>query len=264
MAARRHDADAGQDLDLAVGPALGAPIADELQLRLDVAGDDPQVWLERDGPFGPLGDDSRPRKAARTGRVEEAAGVVEVKVAHRYDVDGRRVVPRGPQSREDRRTLVAAHLARLVVDPLTNPRLDEDPPGGRLDEEAVQRLEQAMIGIDLIGDEAVPQDPWHRPEQRARVRAEGPRLDPGEALRHIRPCVRAQRSQREERDHRRDERQRHKRGSQPTRPLAHALAEQEQHDRAQRRERRYDPREVEKVPRAHRRVSPSTDRRRRR
>ena len=60
--AGRHDRHAGQDLALAVGPALGAPVADEPQLGLVVARDEPRVVAERDLPLRPLGDDPRPRE----------------------------------------------------------------------------------------------------------------------------------------------------------------------------------------------------------
>ena len=104
-----------------------------------------------------------------------------MEVAHRDDVDGRGIEARGPQRRHDRRTLVAAHLADLVGDALADPGLDEDAAGGRLDEEAVQRLEQAVLVVDLVGDEAVPEDPRDRPEQCPGVGPERARLDQRDA-----------------------------------------------------------------------------------
>ncbi len=38
-----------------------------------------------------------------------------------------------------------------------------------------------MLVVDLVGDEPVPQDPRHRPEQRAGVAPEGARLDQRDA-----------------------------------------------------------------------------------
>ena len=91
VAAGRHDRDARQHLALAVGPALVAPVADEADLGLVVAGDEPGVVAERDLPLGPLGDDRGPRERPRAVGEEQPAGVVEVEVAHRDDVDGLRV-----------------------------------------------------------------------------------------------------------------------------------------------------------------------------
>src|SRR6476469_10444092 len=65
VAAGRDDADAGQDLALAVGRTILAPVADELDLRLVVARDQPRVATKRDRPLGSLGDDRRPRKGPR-------------------------------------------------------------------------------------------------------------------------------------------------------------------------------------------------------
>jgi hypothetical protein len=103
--------------------------------------------------------------------------VVEVEVAHRDDVDRLGIESRVTEGRGDRRALVAAHLADLVADPLADPGLDEDPAGRRLDEEAVQRLEEAMLLVDLVGDEAIPEDSRHGPEQRAGIRPKRAGLD---------------------------------------------------------------------------------------
>ena len=103
--------------------------------------------------------------------------MVEVEVAHRHDVHRSRIEPCRDQGRHDRRSLVAAHLADLVADPLADPRLDEDATRRRLDQEAVECLQQAVVMIDLLGHERVPEDPRHWPEQRARVGPERSRLD---------------------------------------------------------------------------------------
>ena len=62
----------GQQLAVALGPALGAPVRDEPQLRLVVRGDDPAVAAQRDLPLRPLGDDRRPAGTPATRR--RAAG----------------------------------------------------------------------------------------------------------------------------------------------------------------------------------------------
>ena len=54
-------------------------------------------------------------------------------------------------------------------------------PDRRLDQQAVERLEEAALVVDLVGDEAAPQDPRHRPEQRPGVGAERARLDQRDA-----------------------------------------------------------------------------------
>ena len=86
--------------------------------------------------------------------------------------------------RHDRRAPVLAHRGGLVVEPLPDPRLDQHPARGRLDEQAVQPLEQPSAAVELALRPVAPQDPRHRPEDRAGVRPEGPGLhqrDPGPA-----------------------------------------------------------------------------------
>ena len=75
------------------------------------------------------------------------------------------------------RALVGTHRPGLVVDPLADPGLDEDTPARRLDEQAVEGLEESMVVVDLVGDEAVPQDPRDRPEQGPGIGPERARLD---------------------------------------------------------------------------------------
>src|SRR5262249_12460245 len=66
------------------------------------------------------------------------------------------------------------------------------------------------------------------------------------------PRVAGQVEQREEHDDRRDEREHHHGGADPARDrLADALAEEEQQDRAEQRQRGHDPDQVEEVARAH-------------
>ena len=83
-----------------------------------------------------------------------------------------RVEARRAHRRHDRLALVLAHRTRLVVEPLPDPRLDEHAPGGRLDHQAVERLEQAPVLVELALRPRAPQDPRHGPEDRAGVRAE--------------------------------------------------------------------------------------------
>ena len=137
--------DARQQLLLAVDPALRAPVLTSSQLGLHVRGDEPRVVAEGDLPLGLLRDDRGVRERARAIRAEQAAGVVEMEVAHRHDIDGLGQEARRLERRHDRRALVAAHGPGLVVDPLADAGLDQDPPGRRLDQQAVQRLEQTVL-----------------------------------------------------------------------------------------------------------------------
>ena len=50
-------------------------------------------------------------------------------------------------------------------------------PELRLDQQAVERLEQPALVVDLVLDQAVPQHPRHRPEQRPGVGPERAGLD---------------------------------------------------------------------------------------
>ena len=102
--------------------------------------------------------------------------MVEVEMAHRDDVDRVGLEAGRGHRRSDRRTLVAPHRSHLVAEPRADTRLDEHPAGRRLDDEAIQRLEEPVVVIDLVGDELVPQDPRDRPEER-RVGSERPGLD---------------------------------------------------------------------------------------
>jgi hypothetical protein len=107
--------------------------------------------------------------------------VVEVEVAHRNDVDAPRVEAGLAERRDDRRTLVAAHRANLLGDALADAGLDEDAARRRLDEEAVERLQQPVLVVDLVRYEAAPEDPRHWPEQCPGVGPERAGLDQGDA-----------------------------------------------------------------------------------
>ena len=124
----------GEQLLLALGPALGTPVAHQPQLRLDVARHQPRVVTERDLPLGTLGHDAGPREGARTVGPQQAPGVVEVEVAHRDDVDGLGFEAGVPKGGDHPRPLVAAHGPGLLVQPVADAGLDEDPTRGRLDQ----------------------------------------------------------------------------------------------------------------------------------
>src|SRR4029079_11482860 len=79
------------------------------------------------------------------------------------------------QRGDDPRSLGAAHPAGLVVEAFADTGLDEDPAGRRLDQEAVQGLEEAALGVDLVADPAIPEHPRDGPEQRSGVGADRPR-----------------------------------------------------------------------------------------
>ena len=107
--------------------------------------------------------------------------MVEMQVAHRDDVDGAWVEPGGAQRRENGLALVPAHRPDLVAHPFPDPCLDEDASAGRLDEQAVERLEETVVLVDLAHYEAVPEDPRHRTEQGAGVAPERAGLDERDA-----------------------------------------------------------------------------------
>ena len=49
--------------------------------------------------------------------------------------------------------------------------------GRRLDQQAVERLGEGVVGVDLGLYQALPHQLGHRPEDRARIAGEGARLD---------------------------------------------------------------------------------------
>jgi hypothetical protein len=102
-------------------------------------------------------------------------------MAHRDDVDRAGIEARGAQRAHDPRALIAPHRPALVVDPLADPGLDEDATRGGFDQEAVQRLEEPVLGIELRRDPALPEELGHGPEERPGVRTERARLDEGDA-----------------------------------------------------------------------------------
>ncbi len=107
--------------------------------------------------------------------------MIEMEVAHRHDVHAGRIEAGRAHRRHDRIALDLAHVAHLVRDPLADARLDEDAPGRRLDQEAVERLLEAVLGVDLVGRQPIPDDPRHGPEQRPGIRTERAGLDQPDA-----------------------------------------------------------------------------------
>ena len=93
-----------------------------------------------------------------------------------------RRVEAGPlERRDDRLAAEAPPRAPALVEPLADPRLHQDAAGRRLDQQAVERLEEAVLLVELVGDEPVPQHARRRPEDGAGVGAEGARLDERDA-----------------------------------------------------------------------------------
>ena len=60
----------------------------------------------------------------------------------------------------------------MLVHTFADPRFDEHAARGRLHEEAVERLVERVVGIDLGLDEALPHNFGNRPEDSPRVRSE--------------------------------------------------------------------------------------------
>ena len=85
------------------------------------------------------------------------------------------------QRRQDRQPAHAALCDVPIVHPLADAGLDQDPPGRRLDEQAVERLGQRRIGVQLVGHERLPDDARHGPEGGAGVGREPAGLDERDA-----------------------------------------------------------------------------------
>ena len=188
-----HDGHARQQLAVALGPALRAPVRHEPQLRLVVGGDQPAVAVRARSPTrsagprsGPAGTPSLPSASSRPPAWSKCRWLIATTST---DAGSK---PAARERRHDRRALVAhASPVFFVVQPLADPRLDQDAPGRRLDQQAVERLEEAPVLVQLALGQRPPQDPRHGPEDRAGVRAEGARLDQGDgrAAAEVRPPV---------------------------------------------------------------------------
>ena len=120
-------------------------------------------------------------KALAAVRGEQPAGMVEVEVGEGHDVDRARVEAGCAQRGQDGLAAHAALGSMVLVHALADAGLDEDAPARRLDEQAVERLGERVVGVELVGDEALPHDPRHRAQERAGVAREGARLDERDA-----------------------------------------------------------------------------------
>ena len=152
MAAGWEDRDTGKDLDLSIRGRLHAEIADQSQLGLIVARNQTGVHAQGNLPLRPLGYEPGPGKCQRPICPQHAAGVIVVEMADRDGIHGVRREPGSLERRNDPRPLIPAHLAALVADPVAYPRFDQDAPGRRLDQQAVERLQQPPIGVYLPGN----------------------------------------------------------------------------------------------------------------
>jgi len=65
----------------------------------------------------------------------------------------------------------------VVVEPVADAGLDEDATCRRLDQQAVEGLEEAVLAVELVACPAIPEQLRDRPEQRAGVRSERAGLD---------------------------------------------------------------------------------------
>ena len=116
-----------------------------------------------------LGDDLRLGERSRAIGPEEAPGMIEVEMAQGHDIHALWHEADGLEHGRDPRTLIAPHRSRLVIEPLADPGLDHDATGRRLDQQAVERLEQPPLLVDFVRDEVAPQDPRNGTEQVAGV-----------------------------------------------------------------------------------------------
>ena len=133
------------------------PGLDEAQLGLVVGGLQPRVGAQRGLPFVRLGDDpgARERRVA----VGRQAGPPAWSKCRWLSATASTVSGSKPASRRAGRMGSPAHAplgAVVVVHPLADARLHQHPPGGRLDEQAVERLGQGVVGVDLVGRPAAP------------------------------------------------------------------------------------------------------------
>ena len=133
---------------------------------------------ERDLPLLALGDDPRPRERPRPVRVEQPAGVVVVEVAHRDDVDGAGVEARGAQRRHDRRALRtrASRRSSRPAAPRSRSRSSTRPAGVSTSRQ-LSAWSSRRCSSSSPSATVAPQDPRHRPQDRAGVRPERPGLD---------------------------------------------------------------------------------------
>ena len=132
-----------------------------------------------------LRDDPGAREGALPVGREQPAGMVEVQVAERDDIDAAGVEPGQPQGRQDGLATHAALRPMVVVHALADARLHQHAPRRRLHQQAVERLREGRVGVDLVDHQALPEGARHGPEDGARVALEDTRLDE----RHVHPAA---------------------------------------------------------------------------
>ncbi len=108
---------------------------------------------------------------------QQPAGVVEVQVRQRHVVDRIGIEAGRAQRRQDRLPPDASLLLVVVVHPFADTGLDEHPTRGRLHQQAVERLRQRVVGVDLVGHQALPHQPRDRSQDGAGIAGEDAGLD---------------------------------------------------------------------------------------
>ena len=107
--------------------------------------------------------------------------MIEVEMADRDDVHGIGLEARLAQGGQDSQSRDAALPDAPLVQPLADAGLDQDPTGWRLHEQAVERLGERVVGVQLVGHEPFPHDPRHGPEDGPGIGGEPSGLDERDA-----------------------------------------------------------------------------------
>ena len=95
--------------------------------------------------------------------------MVEVQMAQGDDVDRPRVEACCLQCWHHGEALVGTHGSGLFVHALADAGLDKQPAGMRLDEQAIEGLKEAMVPVDFVDHQPIPQESRHGTEERACV-----------------------------------------------------------------------------------------------
>ena len=158
VAAGRDDRHARQELALAVGPAVGAPVADELRARAGRSSRRAAGCRRARSPTRPAGRRSSPagrrasrRRARRPPAWSKWRWLIATTSTVAGSKPGRSAAPArstGPRSRASSRVLSSI---RSPIPVSTRTR-----PAGVSIEQAVQRLEQAVLVVDLVGRPSAP------------------------------------------------------------------------------------------------------------
>ena len=172
---------ARQDLALPGHSSARPQVTHEAQFWLVVARHEARVILHGDVPFRLLSHEAGSRKRQRPVGSQQSAGVVVVEVAHRDRVHGLRIETGSLESRDDPRPLIATHRPALFTDTIPDSRFHEHAAGRCLDQQAVERLRDAVIVVDLVDNEFAPHHSWDRSQQGACVGTELTRLDQRDA-----------------------------------------------------------------------------------